>query len=539
MNKSRAVAEEPEIILQLPDSARGKPPQAANFSRSRMALLGFFAVVMLAIGIRLFFVQRLVPGGLYDDGYITLRYAANLAQGRGFVYNEGQPVWGTTTPLFTLVLSMAGRLFGVDALEMSAVLLGIGASVLFWCFLAATFEGQKVPRSISVPILLLVMFYPPYFENSLSGMETPLVLALMAASLLSYIKDRPYLLGILAAVLLLARIDTLIWIGILGLAFLIRHYHTDRPAILKALAAFVVAALPWHIYAFLTFRSLIPQSLVGKAVSHDAFSHLDWSYFIHFYQVYFPVGRLGPFVWIGILLTFVLMAAGLRDLWIDFPLLRPVGVFFFCFAAVFFCSKTPLYMWYFPPTQWIALLLACFGVRSVWDKWLARNASLALRAIPYGVLALFIAARSAWADSQIVQSRSALGPWAQIGDDIRVHTRQNAKVFLEHIGIVGFRSKRPILDNMGLVSPEIIELKRESPDDYEWLRKALLKDPVPPDVVVLYEDQDPIKGTGDWGSMKNWFASNYDYHRTVGGDSAGDEESRKAFVYFRKGAYVP
>src|SRR5262249_33955624 len=114
-----------------------------------------------------------------------------------------------------------------------------------------------------------------------------------------------------------------------------------------------------------------------------------------------------------------------------------------------------------------------------------------------------------------------------------------AKVFLEHIGIVGFRSKRWIVDNMGLVSPEIIDLKRESPDNYEWLRKALRKDPVPPDVVVLYEDQDPIKGKGDWGTMKKWFAANYDYNRTIGGEPTGGVESQKAFVYFRKGAYSP
>jgi hypothetical protein len=518
-------ASDSERVSVTDPSLSAPAPLADKRQDSRTALVVFYALVLVAAGLRLTFVQRLVSGGLYDDGYITLRYAANIAQGRGFVYNEGEPVWGTTTPLFALILSVPARFFGVAVLESCALLIGIAASIVFWCFLAVIFEGQKVPRTIGIPILLLVMFYPAYFENSLSGMETPLILALMAASLWCYCNDRPFLLGILAALLLLARIDTLVWIGILGLAFLLRHVRTNRTAILRSLFTFVIVALPWHVYAYLTFHSLIPQSLVGKAVSHNAFSQLDWSYFVRFYHVYFPIGRLGSFAAVGILVTLVLMLMGLRDLWRGFPLLRPVAIYFFCFAAVFFCSKSPLYMWYFPPSQWVAILLTCFGVRSLWDKWLARNWRPSLCAAPYAALGVSILTYGAWADSKIVESRSVLRPWAELGDFIRDHTGENSQVFLEHIGIVGFRSNRPILDNMGLVSPEIIELKRENPGDYKWLRKALHK--FQPDVVVLYAAEDPLHGKGDWDAAdRAWFKSKYAFVRKIESDPA-------ASVYFR------
>ena len=32
----------------------------------------------------------------FDDTYITFRYAINLAEGHGFVYNINEPVLGTT-----------------------------------------------------------------------------------------------------------------------------------------------------------------------------------------------------------------------------------------------------------------------------------------------------------------------------------------------------------------------------------------------------------------------------------------------------------
>jgi hypothetical protein len=532
MHSQLHVAKDSGKLDRLPEVRSAVQPGGSTPLDPRAVLVALYAVVLLAAGLRLVLVQRLAPGGLYDDGYITLRYAANLAEGRGFVYNSGEPVWGTTTPLFALILSVPARLFGVAALETSALLISIATSIVFWCFLAAILEGQRVPRTISFPILLLVMFYPAYFENSLSGMETPLVLALMAASLWCYINNRPYSLGIFAALLLLARIDTLIWIGILGLAYLLTRWRTNRMVIVKALIAFLIVALPWHIYAYLTFHSLIPQSLVGKAVSHDAFSQLDWSYFSRFYQIYFPIGRLGSFAWLGLGVTLVLMLIGLADLWMEYPQLRPVAIYFFSFAAVFFCSKSPLFMWYFPPTQWIAIFLACFGVRSLWDKWLARNWRPALRAAPYVTLGLFILAYGAWGDSKIVDSRSVLRPWAEFGDFIRDHTREDGQVFLEHIGIVGFRSKRPILDNMGLVSPEIIRLKRENPENDQWLRKALKNSQPPPDVVVLYAAQDPINGTGQWDADEHWFGKEYEFKRKIDSDPPG-------FAYFRKGAYLP
>ena len=40
-----------------------------------------------------------ITGFIADDAFITFRYARNLAAGLGFVYNQGEPVMGTSTPL--------------------------------------------------------------------------------------------------------------------------------------------------------------------------------------------------------------------------------------------------------------------------------------------------------------------------------------------------------------------------------------------------------------------------------------------------------
>ena len=45
-----------------------------------------------------------------DDSFITFRYVENIASGKGFVYNQGERVLGTTTPLYTLLLALLVKL---------------------------------------------------------------------------------------------------------------------------------------------------------------------------------------------------------------------------------------------------------------------------------------------------------------------------------------------------------------------------------------------------------------------------------------------
>lgn len=62
--------------------------------------------VLIVILLLLAFSARLIPGErTVDDAYITFRYARNLVEDAGFVYNPGEHVLGTTTPLYTLLLA--------------------------------------------------------------------------------------------------------------------------------------------------------------------------------------------------------------------------------------------------------------------------------------------------------------------------------------------------------------------------------------------------------------------------------------------------
>src|ERR1700687_1320479 len=144
----------------------------------------FLCLLISSAGIiRILFVARLLPDGLFDDAYITFRYAANLARGFGLVFNPGERVLGTTSPLFTFILAAAGLVLGprfYGEFEVAVVILAcLGTLYICELILAAT----GVHSAVKWTFLAVLAFLPSFISNSTSGMETPVVLFLMALSL--------------------------------------------------------------------------------------------------------------------------------------------------------------------------------------------------------------------------------------------------------------------------------------------------------------------------------------------------------------------
>ena len=92
-----------------------KPP------RGILATVALLAPALVVFG----GAYRRLWGYLIDDVFISVRYARNLVDGHGLVYNVGERVEGYTNLLWTLLLAGALRL-GVPP-EVSAPVLGIAA----------------------------------------------------------------------------------------------------------------------------------------------------------------------------------------------------------------------------------------------------------------------------------------------------------------------------------------------------------------------------------------------------------------------------
>ncbi|MFX0137578.1 MAG: hypothetical protein ACFFDN_28325 [Candidatus Hodarchaeota archaeon] len=169
-----------------------------------------FSLLLIPTTIFVIFVI-IFPSSPAEDAYITFRYARNIANGKGYVWNSGEnPIWGSTSILWTLTLAIP-VMFGFDIIliaQILGVLIGLliiissyfimvyplrlsKAIAVFSCLLLAT--GSQVVHSMTgFDNLLFTLFmitsfgmmcYITFEERPIGKGESILCLNCLALSL--------------------------------------------------------------------------------------------------------------------------------------------------------------------------------------------------------------------------------------------------------------------------------------------------------------------------------------------------------------------
>jgi hypothetical protein len=114
---------------------------------------------------------------LFDDAMISMRYAKNLAEGYGPVWNPGEePVEGFTNPLWVAFMAIF-HLLPIPASKMSLPIQISGALFLFINLIVVYKIASNITKNGIVPILsvLLTAFYMPLNNWGLQGMEVSIL----------------------------------------------------------------------------------------------------------------------------------------------------------------------------------------------------------------------------------------------------------------------------------------------------------------------------------------------------------------------------
>ncbi len=497
------------------------------------------AIAVLAVAVRLWMSQATHSTG--EDFLITLRYAENIAAGRGFVYNPGERVLGTTTPLYTLLLA------GAAWLGLNAALVGKAVNILadgVTCFLLARLLAR---REIGQPIaglfaaLLYALSSTP-INISIGGMETGLVTCVGMAAILAYVARNATALYLLGATLFLLRIDGLLLFAILAGGLI----WQERRIPWRAIGLGLLLALPWLIFAFLYFGSPIPTSLVAKLTVYARGVETSRHLILEAFATQFWTGLVQRILTLLFLFGMVSVAlpnrpapaartsedltrgpspsqgegrgphpltpsptlrergngeagsppslAGKGD-WVlgqkqrgngeasmatarvggqraagptaagfslplgrlGFPLL-----WLLIYYGAMFVSRVPPFAWYFLP-PWPLFL----GIAALGGSWLAAlmgqrlPAATRTRLRPAWLVGLAACGLFGLAHLRSVRADIAKTQWQEdtlrvpIGRWLHAHARPDERILLEPIGYVGYYSQRPILDMIGLVSPEV------------------------------------------------------------------------------------
>ena len=141
--------------------------------------LGHAALMIfaLAVGYRLAWGRM----ALFDDAYISLRYARNFADGQGLVWNPGERVEGYTNFLWTLLLGLGMKF---TSLGGPGLALGLSLAVLGANLLLVAALGRSLTEGYWLPLAAAAVGGSWVFSSyGTTGMETGLCALLVLAGL--------------------------------------------------------------------------------------------------------------------------------------------------------------------------------------------------------------------------------------------------------------------------------------------------------------------------------------------------------------------
>lgn len=400
--------------------------------------------VVIYLFITSVFVLRAFSNWNYDDAYITYRYAANLSSGEGFVYNPGQRLLSTTTPLFTILLA-AISFFWKDIPHAANVLgvLGISLGTLFLWDMCK----QKNQRIAGYTCLALYPTFPLLVMTI--GLETSLYIAFCLGAIAFYERRIYSLAAAFSALATLARPD-----GILVPLILVAHFVLTERSLppFRPVLVYIILVLPWVLFSLLYFGSPVPVALVTK--QNQGAMIVSERFSAGILTVLKPYSRRFIYIFELILSLTGLGSAILRRK-TDWSIL-------FTWTALYFLAYTILgvsrYHWYYAPLVpafVVSIGLGISALVALMDRFFHTKNRFSTNLATVLILAML-------GGGQIIHNlqikrfpdqRREI--YRAVGEWLSKNTLEDVLVGTLEVGIIGYYSQRPMLDFAGLLQPEI------------------------------------------------------------------------------------
>jgi arabinofuranosyltransferase len=212
-----------------------------------------------------------------DDAFISYRYAQNLVQGRGLVWNPGERVEGYTNFLWVLLMAAAMRL-GVEPVIASQALglAAYAASLALTFLVAGRLLGSPWLGALTMFLLGANFTFSSYATGGLeTSLQTALLLGIFALVLRGLDSRRwsggtLLLLSVLAAAALMTRLDSLLLAApflLLAIVAILRQRVPFASRARQLLALALPAALllgAWFAWKLAYYGDLLPNTFYAK-----------------------------------------------------------------------------------------------------------------------------------------------------------------------------------------------------------------------------------------------------------------------------------
>lgn len=458
-------------------------------------------------------VSNLARHVQFEDQLIVLRYARNLIEGNGLVYNPGERIQGFTTPLFTLLSTVAVAVGGDEAAfwqNAFGVACIVGTAVLAVRLLSRAGVTGASPLAVA-----LIFYFPAAGSSALYlGMEVHLFTMLLLLALDLHLSDRSTLAAVATGLLFLTRPE-----GVLLSAILLGHNWSTRrrPPYREAGAALLTVA-PWVLFATVYYGTPMSTTLDAK---RNLSSPFEYALGVAVHQG----GKLGDLAgiwtaWLpsatsalaGILISLLAAAAavfGAIVLVAQRPQAWPLLTFTFAWLVAYSAIGAPIpHRWHYYFLHVVIAVLVSAGAHTCLQKAGAAAArglrrvrlpgagprlrggrvpaAAAWAGVVLMTIPVFFATRNSFANAasimpQLIDPRSVPGSW------LRDRYDPDTSIYALEIGFLGWQSRLRVIDGAGLVTPGL----RQDTPRIEMLERHL------PDLVLLKTVEDE-QGSRPW-----------------------------------------
>jgi hypothetical protein len=429
-------------------------------------------LVFLILSLFPFWVALRTPTlTLSDDSLITLTFAKNIAQGRGFVYNHPPAVLGTTTPLFAIVLGVFGAVSGWHDFPRMAVLF----SALCWgglIWLFYIFRTELLLKKWQSAVVALLISCGGWVD--FMGMEAYLFSFLLLLSVGLFLKKRFFWSGFCIGLLFLTRGEGVILFFILAATGILQSFRTssirDGGRLLMQLSfGFSLPFLSWSIYALHTFGNIFPNTLIAKIAQgesgiwkrfserllHEWLPGWNWRFGLTTH----PLFSVFPLLFIAGVLAIIQK----MRIWLIFL----VWILFYILG--YSLLGVAGYSWYSLPIRFVILLISSLGIIYWGEKLIACFKQSNLIKAVFVLVLLFIVYMWGYPLIQTVLSQTPDAKSLQyhkIALWLSGNTKPEDAVAHFEIGYLGYFTSNRIIDLVGLIDKEIPQ--HVAGIDFQW-----------------------------------------------------------------------
>ncbi len=444
------------------------PPPGNMQTRSN-----FIIILSIAVFVCLFiFIACLIGNNTYsqlgasqDDAFISYKYAKNISAGNGFRFNPDEKILGTTTPLYTLLLSLIG-LF-TNNLNMVSLLVGL-ISIVFSAMIVNIVLSKYLSPGVGLAGGIVFVFFPMFY--GIIGMETNFSILLIIASLYLFSEEKYALTSFFMGLATLTRIESVLLVPLLIIHLLLKK---EYQRLFKVAGIYLLTILPWFIFSYLYFGNIFPNTFYVKtAVGSTGETIFNKIYFLtrriielKFLKSVFLKGffNLAPDMIQYYLAWMLLFLAGLLfSLKYLFKLsfLRLCLSWTLLYVFSFVVLDVPQFIWYYVLVFSIIPIFLVVGLYSLWNLISKRlNPKPIMVYFPviflFGLVVLeangiFNLFYSKWY-SRHIPHLERYETYMEVSNYIKKNISKEKTIATEEIGILGYSIENKIWDFHSLV----------------------------------------------------------------------------------------